>query len=266
MWNVFDASAYVLIGNFHQTAPAGGTQPSIELQSVWDFVVRGGPTMIAIGLCSLVALTVVVERFIVLSRRNVFPKNFLAGLKAIAADRGQALVFCESDGSPIAQILHAAIRQRGKSMEAVEKSVREAGSRVLVGLRRRMRMISALPQVSTMLGLLGTIFGMIKTFQAVAISGQSLGKAELLARGIFEAWTCTAAGLLVAVPVLILYQVLMAKIDGLAVELDRVAEGWIEREISIVPAITTRSSSTISVPHGSVDGPLEVSRVALAGV
>jgi biopolymer transport protein ExbB len=265
MWSVLDASAYTLLGNLNQAAPVSAAQPPIELQSVWDFVVRGGPTMIAIGVVSLVALTVVAERFIVLSRRNVMPKNFLAGLKAIASDRRQAIAFCEADGSPIAQILHAAIRQRGKPVEFVEKSVREAGSRVLVGLRRRMRMISALPQVSTMLGLLGTIFGMIKTFQAVATSGQSLGKAELLARGIFEAWTNTAAGLLVAIPVLIVYQVLMAKIDGLAVELDRVAEEWIEQENSIVSAPTIKSAAVFSAPPALVDGPLEVSRVALAG-
>ncbi len=267
MLNLIGPFANGLLAQLAQTAPTGAAQPPIQLQSVWDFVVRGGPTMIAIGLCSLIALTVVVERFVVLSRRNVIPKNFLAGLKAVSSDRRQALAFCEADASPMAQILHTAIRQRGKSVETIEKSVREAGARVLVGLRRRMRLISALPQVSTMLGLLGTIFGMIKTFQAVATSGQSLGKAELLARGIFEAWTNTAAGLLVAIPVLVVYQVLMSKIDALAVELDRTAEEWIEQECSAVPqTATVRMSSVMpmSGPAAPMEAPLEVSRVALA--
>src|SRR5262249_26668228 len=114
-------------------------------------------------------------------------------------------------------------------------------------LRHRMRLLSALPQVSTMLGLLGTIFGMIKTFQAVAASGQALGKTELLAKGIFEAWTCTAAGLLVAIPVLIFYHVLMGRIDGLAVEMDRVATDWIERETGLVTAPQAKSTDAVAM-------------------
>lgn len=268
MFGVYDTVSTIALSVLAQTAPAAApAQPPVQLQSVWDFVVRGGPTMIAIGLCSLVALTVIVERFIVLARRNVIPPGFLAGLKAVSPDRRQALAYCEASQAPVAQILHAVIRQRGKPLDAIEKSVREAGSRTLVGLRRRMRLISALPQVSTMLGLLGTIFGMIKTFQAVATSGQSLGKAELLARGIFEAWTNTAAGLLVAIPVLVIYQVLMSKIDGLAVDLDRVAEDWIEQEIATPsPGATVKVASIVSMPAAasSNDGSPEVARVALA--
>src|SRR5262249_32083589 len=100
----------------------------------------------------------------------------------------------------------------------------------LVRFRRRMRLMSALPQVSTMLGLLGTIFGMIKTFQSVAASGESLGKTEMLAKGIYEAWTTTASGLLVAIPVLVAYHVLQGKIDQSVADLDRAAVAWVEEQ------------------------------------
>jgi biopolymer transport protein ExbB len=204
-----------------------------KIESVWDFVLKGGPTMIVIGLCSLVALAVIVERLIVLRRRYVIPDVFVTSLRSVANDRSRALDLCTSNDSPIARILSVAIRRRGQSSEAIEKAVSDAGTREMVRLRHRMRLLSALPQVSTMLGLLGTIFGMIKTFQAVAASGQSLGKTELLAKGIFEAWTCTAAGLLVAIPVLIAYHALMGRIDALAVEMDRVATDWVERETGV---------------------------------
>lgn len=105
-----------------------------------------------------------------------------------------------------------------------------------------MRLLSALPQVATMLGLLGTIFGMIKTFQAVAASSQALGKTELLARGIFEAWTNTAAGLLVAIPVLIAYHMLMGRIDGAAAELDGLAVNWIQSDGGL--AVTNPAAHT----------------------
>lgn len=198
--------------------------------TVWSFVEKGGPTMVLIAICSLVSLAVIVERFIVLRRRSVIPPDFLTGLRAVAADRSRALEYCRANSSPIAAILGAAIQRRGEPREQVEKAVGDAGRRELVRLRHRMRLLGALPQVATMLGLLGTVAGMIKTFQAVANYGQALGKTELLARGIFEAWANTAAGLLVAIPVLVFYQILMGRIDALIVAMDRTAADWIEEE------------------------------------
>lgn len=215
-----------------------------KIESVWDFVIKGGPTMIVIGLCSLVALTVIVERSIVLRRRFVLPAGFLSALRNAAGDRTRALQLCEADDSPIARILGVIWRRRGQPIDALEKAVSDAGTREMVRLRHRMRLLSALPQIATMLGLLGTIFGMIKTFQAVAASGQSLGKTELLAQGIFEAWTCTAAGLLVAIPILVAYHILMGRIDALAVEMDRVATEWVERETGIAAPQPTRTTDT----------------------
>jgi biopolymer transport protein ExbB len=213
-----------------------------RIESVWDFVIKGGPTMAVIVLCSLVALTVIVERAIVLRKRWVAPPDFAKALRALGGDRGQALEFCRANGSPLANVLAAAIQRRGESREAVERGVRDAGQREMVHLRARMRLLGALPQVATMLGLLGTIFGMIKTFQAVATSGQALGKTELLARGIFEAWTNTAAGLLVAIPILIAYQTLMGRVDAMAVELDRIACDWIEQDRGSVPVAARRET------------------------
>ncbi len=226
-------------------AAVPGANPDIALDSVWDFVVRGGPTIVAIGVCSLIALTVIVERLILLRRGSVLPRRFLTSLQAVASDRDKALQLCESDGSPVASVLREVIKHRGQSPEAVEQAVRSAGSRVIVRLRHRLRLLSALPQVSTMLGLLGTIFGMIKTFQAVAVSGQALGKTEMLARGIFEAWTSTAAGLLVAIPVLIVYHVLMGRVDAVAMELDRVASEWLEGDAGFMTSPQAQSPEPV---------------------
>lgn len=211
-----------------------------QLQSVWDFIVKGGPAMAAIIACSLVALAVVVERMVVLRKKAVIPPGFVEGLEAMGGDRQRALAYCEASGSPAGAILAAAIRRRGQPEAAVEKAVEDAGRREVMRLRRRTRLLGALPQVSTMLGLLGTIFGMIKTFQAIATSGQALGKTELLAEGIFEAWTCTAAGLLVAIPVMIAYHVVLGKIDGLMVDLDKLAVDFVAGE----PARASRPASS----------------------
>jgi biopolymer transport protein ExbB len=223
-------------------AAPGGTPvvAGAELESVWDFVVKGGPTMAVIIACSLIALTVIVERLVVTRRGAVIPQRFLDALKDAWHDRERALALCRADGSPIARILTAAAERRPEGIGAVEKAVEDSGRREIVRLRHRMRLLGSLPQVATMLGLLGTIFGMIKTFQAVAASGQALGKTELLAKGIFEAWTCTAAGLLVAIPAMVAFQMLMGRIDARIAELDRAAEEWIRKRPARAEASTPR--------------------------
>lgn len=201
-----------------------------QLESVWDFVVKGGPAMIAIIMVSLVALAVLIERLLVLRRSALIPAAMVEGVKGLWPDRERALAQVRQNPSAVARLLEAALNRRPDGVEAVERAVADAGRREIIRLRHRMRLFGSLPQVSTMLGLLGTIFGMIKTFQAVAASGQALGKTELLAKGIFEAWTCTAAGLLVAIPVMIAYHMLLGRIDGRIADLDRVAEEFLDRE------------------------------------
>lgn len=216
--------------------------------TIWDFARKGGPAMIVIVLCSLVALAVIVERLILTRRRAVAPADLVTNVRA-AADPGKALNVCKASKSPLAAILATAIRYRTEPIEFIKKAVSETGKREIVRLRHRMRLLSALPQVATMLGLFGTILGMIKTFQAVAASGQSLGKTELLARGIFEAWACTAAGLMVAIPTLIMYHVLQGRIDSRIADLDRAATDFIEdMPPQMSAAFSTEAPATRPVP------------------
>lgn len=221
--------------------PAVSPGDALQVGSVFEFLVKGGWAMIPIGACSLVALTIIIERALVLRKRRVIPRGLEARLREAGSDRSKALAICRSDGSPMARILAEAIKRSDEPQAVIEKHMEEAGGRELVALRRNMRLLSALPQVSTMLGLLGTVFGMIKTFQAVAATSEALGKTEMLAEGIFEAWTCTAAGLLVAVPVLVAYHWLMGRIDALTVEVDRTAAEWLEHQ-STRPVVEQRSS------------------------
>jgi biopolymer transport protein ExbB len=234
-------------------APAGPTDP-MAVQSIWDFIVMGGWAMIPIGACSFVALAIIIERALVVRRRRVIPPAFVAGLKKTMAQSGRnreaALDYCRKNGSPIARVLEEAVRNSNESTDVLDKRVEEAGARHVVPLRRNMRLLSSLPQVSTMLGLLGTVFGMIKTFQAVAATSEALGKTEMLAEGIFEAWTCTAAGLLVAIPVLVAYHMLMGRIDMIVAEVDRVASEWLESEKNRAPA----AADVRSVNQPELDG------------
>jgi biopolymer transport protein ExbB len=230
----FAGTAAVVVAFAADPTPAGtGTM------SVWDFAVKGGPTIIVIALCSLVALAVIVERLLLTRRSAVAPATLVPMLKAAAGDPARAIDLCRADPSPLSRILIPALRHRGESTDSIKRSVSEAGRREIARLKHRMRLLGALPQVCTMLGLLGTILGMIKTFQAIATSGQSLGKTELLARGIFEAWANTAAGLL------------LGRIDARATELDRIASEWIEEKADHLPAVP-QAPSPVTHVNGAV--------------
>jgi len=182
---MISAWAVTLLGQANPDGAAGGTTPSAAtVHSVWDFVVKGGPMMIPIGLCSLVALAVVIERLIVLRRRNVIPPKFLPELKKSLGDNGDnrddALELCQKNGSPIANVLAAGIKRLGESVELLERHIQEAGQREVLKLRKYLRLLSVVASIAPLMGLLGTIFGMIIAFQTVATSGEALGKAELL--------------------------------------------------------------------------------------
>ncbi|MFQ5428903.1 MAG: MotA/TolQ/ExbB proton channel family protein [Phycisphaerae bacterium] len=216
-------------------APAGerAAVAATQIHSVWDFVVKGGPMMIPIGLCSLIALTVIAERLVSLRRRNIIPPAFLPGLetalKAGGRDHAQALAHCRDDGSPLAVILEAAIRRLSEPLDLLERHIQEAGQRAVFKMRKYLRALNVIAAICPLMGLLGTIFGMIKAFQTVASSGEALGKTELLAEGIYEALITTAAGLLVAIPVVIAYQWIAGRIDHLVDEMDRLTVAFVEQ-------------------------------------
>jgi biopolymer transport protein ExbB len=210
---------------------AAAADEAVRINSVFDFVMKGGIMMIPIGLCSLVTLTVVIERLITLKRGKIIPAGFLPGLRKHfdnGSDRDAALAYCQKDGSPVARVFEAGIRRLGGPIDVVERNIQEAGQREVLGLRKHLRVLSVVAAVSPLLGLLGTIFGMITAFQTVATAADALGRTELLAKGIYEAMITTAAGLIVAIPALICYHWLSAKVQKIVMEIDAMSYEFVE--------------------------------------
>lgn len=216
-----------------QVATDQNAQTTSQIQSIWDFVLKGGPMMIPIGLCSLIALTIIVERLTSLRRQNVIPPDFLPTLRDALdhgdGNRSKALDLCMNNGAPLASIFHAGVKRLAEPVDVLEKHIQEAGQRAVFQLQKNLRGLSVIGAICPLMGLLGTIFGMIKAFQTVASSGEALGKTELLAEGIYQAMITTAAGLLVAIPVIIAYHLLCAKIDRLVHEMDRMTLDFVEQ-------------------------------------
>lgn len=212
------------------------TAPSAQIDSVWDLIVKGGPVMVPIGLCSLAALTLTVERLISLRRGFVVPQDLLGEVTPFlhreSRNIADALAACKRNGSPLANVLAVAIKRIDQPAETIERHVEEAGEREVVRLRKHFRMLSVIASVAPLLGLLGTITGMITAFQTVAAAGEALGRTELLAKGIYEAMVTTAAGLIVAIPTLLAYHWISARVDHLVAEIDALTVEFIENHAS----------------------------------
>jgi biopolymer transport protein ExbB len=238
-------TALIVGAGFLAQADAAPAAPSVRVQSVWDFIVKGGPMMVPIGLCSLIALTVIIERLVSLRRRRVIPPKLMSGLREVfrdpRGDREQGLNYCQADDSPLATVLATAIRRFGEPVELLERHIQESGQRAVVPLGKNLRVLSVIAAIAPLLGLLGTIFGMINAFQTVAASGEALGKTELLAEGIYEAMITTAAGLMVAIPVLLAYHWISARIESLVAEVDRVTVEFVEELVPPESVVSVRS-------------------------
>ena len=231
---------------------------SVALHSIWDFIVKGGPMMVPLAVCSLLALAVIVERLISLRRSRIIPPGFIEGLKVHLRSgpraREAALDYCRSNGSPIASILFAGIARLGKPISVIRERICEAGERETVKLRKYLRLLSVVASIAPLMGLLGTIFGMIRAFQTVALAGEALGKTEVMAKGIYEAMITTAAGLIVAIPVLVCYHWISGRVEQFVLEMDLLTIEFVEeQEDEITNAEVPVSESGIAQGSASTE-------------
>ncbi len=142
-------------------------------------------------------------------------------------DRDEALELCEKNPSAIAQVLAAAVKKYGKSAVEVEQAALDAGERVSNHLRRHLRLLNSISNVAPLLGLLGTVLGMIEAFNAIAAS-DPMTRSQLLAGGIGHAMITTAAGLMVAIPAYLAYMYFLGRTDRLIMEMDEFAQQVVE--------------------------------------
>lgn len=214
-----------------QTAPATTHELPGEEESMLSMLRKGGPVMIAIGICSILAVTISVERFIALRKNQVVPPDFMDGLNQVLRranpDIRAGIEYCEQSASPLGDVIRTGIRKLGKDPATVEKAVSEAAALQVDRMKRPLNGLAIIARVSPLLGLLGTVYGMIKAFQT-ASSAVGMGRADLLAQGIYEALVTTAAGLTVAIPALLLYHFLRARVDRFTELLDELGTRFLD--------------------------------------
>jgi biopolymer transport protein ExbB len=192
----------------------------------------GGPLMYPIAGCSFALLVFVFERFIALRRGRVIPRpfvrRFLEQLHEGQLDREKALKLCEANKSPVASVFAAAVKKWGKASVEVEQAILDAGERVNNQLRNHLRLMNGISQVAPLLGLLGTVLGMIASFNGISGQDGAEGQREMLAGGIAQALISTASGMFVAIPALTAYLFFVGKADRLIMEIDALGQELVE--------------------------------------
>jgi biopolymer transport protein ExbB len=217
-------------------ADAAATQPAklIPTGNLLATIRDGGILMIPLIGCSFALAVFGIERAVNLRTGSVVPKPFverLVGqLQSRALSRQAALEACDENASPAARVFAAALRRWGRPAVEIEQAAIDACERELSHLRRYRRVFNGVATISPLLGLLGTVFGLIRSFNDVAAAG-AMGRPDLLAGGFGEALITTAMGLLVAIPAMVLHSYFTSRVDRLAMRLDESCQQVID-EIS----------------------------------
>lgn len=209
---------------------------------MFELVQAGGWLMIPILLCSIISAAICVERFWTLRSPQIVPKNLLAQvwnwIKNNEMDNKKLREL--RAGSPLGQILAAGIANHRRGREQMKEAIEEVASQVVHEMERYLNTLGTVAAITPLLGLLGTVIGMIKVFTAIRLEGT--GNAAVLAGGISEALITTAAGLTVAIPSLFFYRFFQRKVDELVISMEQEA-------LKLVEVLNTDRAS---MPRGDV--------------
>jgi len=188
-----------------------------------EIIRAGGWLMLPIILCSIIAAAITIERLWTLQRRRVLPADLAMRVWDWARDRqlDQKHLTILSANSPMGRVLAAGLANRHQSREVLKEIVQDTGRHVVHELERYLNSLGTIAAITPLLGLLGTVIGMVKVFTAITTAG--VGNPGVLAGGISEALITTAAGLSVAIPSLIAYRYLRGQIDALVVDMEKEA-------------------------------------------
>ncbi|MEN0063556.1 MAG: MotA/TolQ/ExbB proton channel family protein [Myxococcota bacterium] len=199
------------------------------VRSVVDTLVAGGVVMIPIGICSVVATAALLERLWALQRSRIVPRGLVIEvIELIKQERFEdAVTLCRKEPSPISRVLEVALLARHLPRAEIKERVEEIGRREAAELERFVPILGTVASISPLLGLLGTVGGMIQTFQVIQTDGA--GNVGNLAGGISEALITTFAGLLVGIPSLVANRFVLARVDALIIDLEEVALGVVNQ-------------------------------------
>ena len=174
-----------------------------------DIIQKGGPVMIPIILCSIVALAVVMERFYHLHRVKIDTQKFLDTIvDSIRRNKiKDALQICERTPGPIPQVLRVGILKHDRPREEIREAIEDAAQHEIPRLEQNLGILGTISHIAPLLGLLGTVTGLVRCFQIIQEKSSAMNPINPgdLAGGIWEALLTTVAGLMIAIPAIVVY-------------------------------------------------------------
>lgn len=194
--------------------------PDTEMQ-IFKVIMQGGILMIPIGLCSIVSLAIIIERFYSLRRASIDTREFMDTMRQVLRQNRiqDAVEICDEVDAPIARIMRAGILKYNRTKEDIREAIEDAGHLEIPRLERYLSAMATCANIAPLLGLLGTVAGMIKAFaQIQALEG--LVSPSDLAEGIGNALVSTAAGLTVAIPTLVAYNYFVTRVENMILEME----------------------------------------------
>ena len=227
-------------------APA--TRSGIPMDPLGIADAMGRPFTVAFILASVIGVWSVVERLVILRRRRVIPRafveRFLMHLRAGRMDKHEAIAICHQNQSPMADVFMHGVRKWGRPSVEVEQAVLDGGERQVSQLKKGLRVLNGVSTLSPLIGLLGTVVGMIQSFNDIATAG-AMGQTQTLANGIALALLTTAVGLLIAIPAMAAYLYLAGRIDSIVMEMDRLGQELVH----LVSAEALRERAVVMAPR-----------------
>lgn len=188
---------------------------------MWEIVRAGGPLMWPIIVCSIAAVAIVAERLWTLHPQRVMPRGLLQKVwQLVESDQiNDKVIAALQQNSPLGRVLAAGLTHRHRPREVMMERLEDTGRHVVHELERFLNTLGTIASVAPLLGLLGTVTGIIKAFNAITQGG--MGDPRMLSGGISEALITTAAGLLVAIPALIAYRYLRGRVERIVVDMEK---------------------------------------------
>jgi len=194
---------------------------------MWDLINKGGPMMYLIVLSSILAFGVVIERVYALNKARIDSDKFMDGIIGVLKRNKiiEAVEMCNKTPGPVAHIIKAGILKHDRSRPEIKEAVEEAAELEIPRLEKHLPILATIAHITPLLGLLGTVTGMIRSFQIIQAKAASMVPVNPgdLAGGIWEALLATVAGLSVAIPAYVAYNYLTSQVDGFVYDMEKSA-------------------------------------------
>jgi biopolymer transport protein ExbB len=206
------------------------------ITEIWSFLVKGGILMIPLFICSVLSLAIIIEKLITLRRKKVIVPEVKSVIENISSEEDikLAVSVCRKHPGILSNLVEIVLEQMGTSANQIKEDLSDSGRQEVRTLEKGLGILETISAVAPVLGLLGTVVGMIKVFGVIAVQG--VGEASALSGGISEALITTAVGLSIGIPTLISYNFFTNKAETLILDIENISNNLLRKVVSFQTA------------------------------